>query len=484
MLNIPEIFRIAQETNISPATIGQIIELILSKMKHLEEVSWESLKILLKKFISNMKTPQKLYSIRIKLDTKSDWSKITTIHELSNDFSNQYTSGISDPQIPNLYYFLVKGPLDLKLHNSKVYLDRFAAESVMIGANLYIPGIINNQNMFHENEYVSMYGPNNVHVGNGITKIDSKDLSQNRKGLVIETKDSLYQLPPYRTSDLYNNGLISDQVFSSLIACWTLMSQYTQDAQILDMCSAPGHKTCALSEIGYFLNNGIHPNIISVDRSSNRLGTLREDLNRLKLKNITIIPSKIQKLEEKYHELIDANDLVVLDPPCSALGTRPKITVEHSWNDYRNFFLTQRSFLKIIDRFVKSGGFILYNTCTLTLLENEGIISYAKDKLGYKLISVKEQIDKLFPNRFNDEIKNNVDFGNELYQGISRNPSINEFLVQFNGSLPSLNSFNFENLTDLEKYHTLSDDDCKKVCRTYLDDIKTTGYFFALLQKK
>lgn len=484
MLSINEILKISRETSISLATIGQLIELILSRNRNIQDPSFESLKLELERFIANMKSPQKRYSIRIKLGNKSERNSNPKIHKLVEDFSNQYTGGIRDPQIPNLYYFYVNGPLNLQEYNNKIEIDRFAAESVMIGANLYIPGLINNKSVFMKNDYISMYGSNSIHVGNGVAKIDSKNISANRKGMAIETTQSLYQLPQYRTSNLYNEGIISDQVFASLIACWTLMSLYSHDARILDMCSAPGHKTCVLSEIGHYLNNGVYPNIISVDRSSNRLEALKEDVKRLKLENINIITSKIQKLADKHPELIGANDLVVLDPPCSALGTRPKIMIEHSWEDYRDLFLTQRSFLKLVDKFVKSEGYLLYNTCTLTLLENEGIVSYAKDKLDYKIVSAKERLDKLFPDRFFKDVKDKDDFGNELYSGIPFNDSLNDSLIKINNISFDSNSFSLDNLADLQKYHALSEEDCKKVCRTYLDDSKTTGYFFALLQKK
>ena len=148
-------------------------------------------------------------------------------------------------------------------------IDRFAAESVMIGANLYVPGFLPQKNVykFKKGDQVSIYGPGNTHIGNGIIRIDAKELNEIEKGIGILTTDSLYNLPSYRESEYFNSGLISDMGFGPLIACWTIMSKYSEGGAILDLCSAPGHKTCALSEIGFYLSGKKYPSIISVDRS-------------------------------------------------------------------------------------------------------------------------------------------------------------------------------------------------------------------------
>jgi 16S rRNA C967 or C1407 C5-methylase (RsmB/RsmF family) len=242
-----------------------------------------------------------------------------------------------------------------------------------------------------------------------------------------------------------------------------------------------------MSEIGYYLQNGVSPEIFSVDRSKKRLLTLKRDISRLKLENITVINSKIQTLGEKNPELLDAIDFCVLDPPCSALGTRPKLIIEKSHEDFRNFFLLQRAFLKHIDRFIKPGGYLLYNTCSLTLLENEGIVFYALDRLGYKLISVRKILENVFPGRFlnghpNSRRKTDKFTGKELNGGISIDESILNDLLESQEKTNETTELIFKNIKDIQKYARLDDAKCKKVVRTYPGP-NTNGYFFALMQK-
>ncbi|MCP4763627.1 MAG: hypothetical protein GY870_17790 [archaeon] len=493
MLDKKIIYDISREYDISTSAIGQFLEIILfknsSEDKNNNLIHYpEKLKIELLNFIKLTRIPQKLYSIRVNNIKKKEKQK---------NPSKIWGEMIEDPQIPNISYLKVNGPFELKKMDKSITIDRFAAESVMIGANLYIPGFLSPKELYYfkKNQKVSIFGPGHIHVANGLTRINSSDLLKQKKGIGIETLKSKYIMARYRDSEQYERGFISDQNFSSIIACWALMSFYSGDEQILDMCSAPGHKTCCLSEIGYYLTKGSFPNIISVDRSKKRLNSLYEDIPRLKLDNIKIFNVKIQKLKEKHPELIEANDLVVLDPPCSALGTRPKLRIENTWDNYRSLFLLQRSFLKQIDDFIKPGGILLYNTCTMTLLENEGIVWYAIDRLGYKLISAWGCLEKLFPGRFitpsspsymkKQNKNNNINdyFGSELNYGIHCEEEINDYLNNEKEHRNEQNCFVFENIEDILKYSALTPDLAKKTIRTYPKKNNNTGYFIALLQK-
>lgn len=501
------ILDLSRKYSISPAFIGQVSEFLLfkrifhSKLNNNEISSANSIEDQIieerEEYIKQSKMPQEWFSIRLKSKENRDLLQISSddiISEIIHNLHQKEFELKKDPSIPNVIYFHVDGPFNLSEVKKQITIDRFAAESVMTGANLYVPGFNKIAYDFKKSDFLSIHGPNNIHVANGVAQIDSSDLNNIRKGLGVDTIESLYKLPSYRDSEVYNNGLISDQTLSSLVACWALMSHYHGTEQILDMCSAPGHKTCALSEIGYYLTNGKFPKIISVDRSEKRLQSLFTDLERLQLENIKVIISKIQKLKESHPELLLANDLVILDPPCTAMGTRPKLIVETSWKEYRSLFLLQRSFLKIIDEFIKPGGILLYTTCTLTLLENEGIVSYAMDRLGYELISVWDSLENIFPDRFrkpddrnfsrisNKNGKNRDIFGNELHYGIPLDP---DFLVELKKSNDNIDSnMQLENLEDLEKYVTLSAEDAKKMVRFYPDSPNTTGYFVSLLRKR
>jgi 16S rRNA C967 or C1407 C5-methylase (RsmB/RsmF family) len=508
------VLELSRDYSISAAAIGQIIEFLMYRKYDPKENSKKEpfvtseflelndmalLKDLIIDYIKKIQTPQQWFSICLNL-TKID-SKSQIMDELKSNAKKSDSEAILDPGIPSLAYFKVIGPNKITLQPIILMIDRYAAESVLIGANLYIPGFFRSQYHFDKGQKVSMVTMNNYHVGNGITQVSGKDLLTIKKGIGIETTEPLYRNPNYRDTELWNQGSITDHTFSPHVACWALMSQFEEGMQIMDACSAPGHKTCAFSMIGnYMLHNVAFPKVISVDRSANRLSTLTEDIKRLKLENIRIVTSKIEDLKEKNPELVDANDLVLMDPPCSALGTRPKLMIDDDWEFYRSCFLAQRNILKEIGQFIKKDGYLLYNTCTMTLLENEGILSYAISRLGYKPISIWNSFQKVLPNRFIEpgetagkqhkileERKNESlqkPFGNELHYGICLNDKLTEELWSSNQAETDKSRYVLQNLPDIRKYITIKPEDAKKVVRTYPDLPNTTGYFMALLQKQ
>ncbi|MBD3353606.1 MAG: methyltransferase domain-containing protein [Candidatus Lokiarchaeota archaeon] len=445
----------------------------------------------LENIFNELKKPQALYCMRINPrflidNTISSETHLRLKSLVQGNKGGNQTNIVFDPAIPNLCYFIVDGPNNPKKYDISVTIDRYAAESIMIGANLYMPGFINNPYDFKEGDKVSLYSPGHVHVANGVTKINSNMIHKYKRGIAIQTFDNVYKIPNYRDSKLYADGVFSDHRFAPNLACWVLMSHYKEGDVILDACSAPGHKTCALSEIGFYKNKK-YPTIVSVDRSAHRLNHLLKDIKRLRLDNIRVIDSKIGQLARKHPEYHAYFDLIMLDPPCSALGIRPKLEIEYSWTEYRNYFLLQRRLFKEIINLLKPKGFILYNTCTLTILENEALVSYAINKLGLDLISAWDSINSIFPDRFHEpkitlistSERTTSYFGKELENGL---PSTERFYTLVNSG--DFSEDKFENIVDLEKNWNLNNKNAKKCVRFNLNKANTSGYFFALLRKK
>ncbi len=73
-------------------------------------------------------------------------------------------------------------------------------------------------------------------------------------------------------------------------------------------------------------------------------------------------------------------DRVLIDPPCSALGLRPKIydhTKKQRVDDLAEY---QKQFIKAGSRVVKPGGVVVYSVCTFTAQECEGVVEFAEEE--------------------------------------------------------------------------------------------------------
>ncbi|KAL5989974.1 hypothetical protein ACLOJK_010869 [Asimina triloba] len=83
-------------------------------------------------------------------------------------------------------------------------------------------------------------------------------------------------------------------------------------------------------------------------------------------------------------------DRVLLDAPCSALGLRPRLFAgEETIESLRNHGRYQRRMFDQAVKLVRSGGVIVYSTCTINPGENEALVRYALDT--YKFLSLAQQ---------------------------------------------------------------------------------------------
>ena len=85
-------------------------------------------------------------------------------------------------------------------------------------------------------------------------------------------------------------------------------------------------------------------------------------------------------------------DRILLDPPCSALGLRPRlshtVTMEELYG-YRNY---QRQFISVAVSLLREGGYLVYSTCTFDPLENEENVKFILDSFPMELIPIPQEL--------------------------------------------------------------------------------------------
>jgi 16S rRNA (cytosine967-C5)-methyltransferase len=137
---------------------------------------------------------------------------------------------------------------------------------------------------------------------------------------------------------------------------------------VIDACAAPGGKTTHLAEL--MGDQGI---IWGCDRYSSRLKKLEKNIHRLQLKSVRILTGDSRELSQ----FKNTADRVLLDAPCSGLGTlhkRPDIRWKQNPANITHLTQLQNELLTQAQTWVKPGGFLVYATCTLNPEENETII--------------------------------------------------------------------------------------------------------------
>lgn len=162
----------------------------------------------------------------------------------------------------------------------------------------------------------------------------------------------------------FRQGLFHVQDISSQLCCLTLRPVVNET--VLDVCAAPGGKSFTLAEL--MGNNG---KLYSMDLHDMRVGLIEDGAARLGIKIITAM----QNDASKFNGALPQADRVLCDVPCSGFGVirrKPEIKYKPP-EEFAALPEIQYQILETSARYVKSGGTLVYSTCTLSRAENDDV---------------------------------------------------------------------------------------------------------------
>ncbi|MCQ5377063.1 MAG: hypothetical protein NO516_03335 [Candidatus Methanomethylicia archaeon] len=313
-----------------------------------------------------LKTPPREYALRVNM-LKADPDDVVSEFEAMGVRCRR--SQVLDEAIT----IEVDGPFTVRERGARITADKFAAESVMLGSNLYEPGVLRSERVRPGDEVhvADIYG----HVvGSGIAHFSSA--RPHTKGVAMTTTESVYRLPQIRETAAYAEGRIQEQSLPAMLVARILDPEPGE--VVVDMCSAPGTKALHVAQI-----QGDRGTVYAFDNAPNRVAKIRSEIRRIGIKSVRAIPRDSRYIKQDFPSMIA--DKVIVDPPCTALGVRPKLYEDAKASDVEACSVYQRQFLETAASIVKEGGEIIYSTCTLTLEENEGVVEYAIESLGLEL---------------------------------------------------------------------------------------------------
>jgi len=137
--------------------------------------------------------------------------------------------------------------------------------------------------------------------------------------------------------------------------------------RVLDLCAAPGGKT---THIAALMENA--GEVVAVERHAGRAEALRRTAERMGATSV-----EVRTADAARAELGSGFDRVLVDPPCSDLGTlasRPDARWRKTPEQVERLAVAQASILRAGARAVKPGGVLVYSTCTISPDENEGVV--------------------------------------------------------------------------------------------------------------
>ena len=183
-------------------------------------------------------------------------------------------------------------------------------------------------------------------------------------------------------TDLFESGKVAVQGEASHLAAKAAVE--TSPQNVLDLCAAPGGKTAAMAHFNP------EAEYTACDISENRINLIKKQFARLNVKAETLCFDAAQETDA-----LGEYDAVLVDAPCSALGTvfsHPEVRYNKSPKDFNGIIEIQKAILQNASRHVKAGGRLIYATCTVNREENNEAVN--------DFLAANTQFRAVFPQTF------------------------------------------------------------------------------------
>jgi 16S rRNA (cytosine967-C5)-methyltransferase len=185
-------------------------------------------------------------------------------------------------------------------------------------------------------------------------------------GLVLDAPFDAFGSP------LWEQGLFMPQSRAAMAVSRALDPR--PGAQVLDLCAAPGGKTTHLAAL--MRDEG---RVVAVEKHPGRADALRRTAERMGATCVEVVTADAAAPPAGLF------DRVLVDPPCSDLGTlasRPDVRWRKDAETPAELAATQAAILDAGAEAVRPGGVLVYSTCTISPRENEEQIAAFLERRG------------------------------------------------------------------------------------------------------
>lgn len=223
--------------------------------------------------------------------------------------------------------------------------------------------------------------------------IDAERTKFSGVGLTVHKRMNVFQL------DIFRKGFFEVQDEGSQLLSMLVDPKPT--SKVVDACAGGGGKSLALAAL--MKNRGV---IFALDTNAVRLEGLRKRIRRSGVDTIRVCTVEEGQLPPG---LADAADNVLVDAPCSGLGTirrNPGMKWTVTPASVAELNIKQSTILNHYAQCVKVSGRLIYSTCTMMRSENEGVVEkFLSDHPQFELMEPsailrRYQLESLSPGKF------------------------------------------------------------------------------------
>lgn len=204
-------------------------------------------------------------------------------------------------------------------------------------------------------------------------------------GIRVEGKPAINKLPAFVSGELE----VQDE--GSQLLAWLLEAK--RGEMVTDFCAGAGGKTLAIGAM--MRNTG---RLYAFDVSAHRLDALKPRLARSGLSNVHPVAIAHER-DERIKRLAGKMDRVLVDAPCSGLGTlrrNPDLKWRQKAADVVELQAKQIAILSSAARLVKAGGRLVYATCSVLPEENEAVAeAFSAAHPDFEVLPVPALLERL-----------------------------------------------------------------------------------------
>jgi 16S rRNA (cytosine967-C5)-methyltransferase len=208
--------------------------------------------------------------------------------------------------------------------------------------------------------------------------IESRETSYSPMGLHLLGRPNVFG------SDAWRSGFFEVQDEGSQLI--SLLTAAQPGEKCVDFCAGSGGKTLALA--AQMEDRG---EIWALDTNASRLANLKPRLARA---GVSCVRSILLPLDGPLPDAVLHADRVLVDAPCSSLGTLRR-SPDGRWNlkpeHFSNYATIAQSILSRASQCLRPGGLLVYATCSIDLVENEQVASqFETQNPSFKRVNIKE----------------------------------------------------------------------------------------------
>ena len=188
-------------------------------------------------------------------------------------------------------------------------------------------------------------------------KVTANQSEKFKEALILKDFDMIETLPGYDEGEFYVQDISSMEAIDAI--------GLTKGLNVVDVCAAPGGKSIMAAIL--MENEG---NIVSRDLSEYKIDRIRENVERV---GLDIIKPEVHDALSLDTSMKDKMDVVIADLPCSGIGViakKPDIKYNVNLTGIDELSKLQEKILDTVKNYVKTGGKLLFSTCTITKAEN------------------------------------------------------------------------------------------------------------------